>query len=293
MNKINRLGTYVVRIENIKKNRTGEMIDYLLNGDHENHLDKSVILSSNNDRGKFVINNLEKVDKNTKRKKGKGGKPLSVSDKSLTFNIPKDYEASQDEVIEIQKRLYDHIRILYKENKINVKDIDFFTNIHYQENKHINFILPYLDQSGASIPFIKSTNHFLKPISKVFTQIVDSVLGTNIKTYKTELEKLEEFNEIENLDIEVLTLEEVQELKESVKDNKLLKRGYDYYYKILNGGNELKTIDRLINTTEKMKNDSKVSKEEYEEFIRHLRGLGLHTKLSEEGKNKVLNSVKK
>lgn len=293
MNKINRLGTYVVRIENIKLKRAAEMVDYLLNGDHKNHFDKSEIISTNLERGKFIVNNNEKIQRNKDKKKGKGGKPLSISDKSLTFNIPKDYEASQEQVIEIQKKLYEHIRELYKKNNVNVNDIDFFTNIHYQENKHINFILPYLDHSGASIPFIKSTNHFLKPISKVFTKIVDNVLGTNIKTYKTELDKLEELEDIENLDFENLTLEEVQELKEQNKDNQLLKRGYDYMYKILNGSIELKTIDRLLNTLKKIEGDTKVTQEEKDLFIKHIRASNLHNGLNEEGKNKIINSMKK
>lgn len=80
-----------------------------------------------------------------------------------------------------------YINDMYLENGAD-RSADIFTNIHYQDNPHINFTLPYLDSEGKTVRFVKSRTYFFKKIAKHFTKVVDNTLGTNIKDYKTESE---------------------------------------------------------------------------------------------------------
>lgn len=288
-NKINYLGTYIVRIENINVQRAEQYIEYLLNGDHNNHIDRTEIVNTIGVKDKYVVNNKMKILRNKQNKVGKGGKPLKVSDKSLTFNIPKDYECSEGDLITIQNLLFDFIKLMYKENNVEVEEVDFFTNIHNQENQHINFAIPYLDQKGKTIPFIKSNEHFHKQLAKRFTMVVDNVLGTNIKTYMTELDQMSKSEEIMD-NLPNLELSEIQELKVKHKDNKLVKRTLDYVYKIINGVDNNKHIDNLLKTVDKITNsEKKLNKEEYEDLERALRQGGLLKHLSQEGRQTILN----
>lgn len=290
-NKINYLGTYIVRIENINVQRAEQYIEYLLNGDHDNHIDRTEIVNTIGEKDRYVVNNKLKILKNKENKRGKGGKPLKVSDKSLTFNIPKDYECSERDLIDIQTQLFNLIKNMYRENGVNVEEVDFFTNIHNQENKHINFAIPYLDQDGRSIPFIKSNRHFHKQLAKQFTWIVDNTLGTNIKTYMTEVDQMSKADEIMD-NMATLELSEIEELKVKYKDNKLVKRALDYVYKIMNSTNNNKNIQRLLNTVEKIGNNGKLNEEEYEEFKKVMRKNGLLNALTEADRKKIKNSLK-
>jgi len=296
INRIKNLGTYIVRIANIEKQRVEQYIDYLLNGDHDNHINKTEILNTIGDKDPFVINNKLKILKNKDSHKKKGGRPLKVSDKSLTFNIPKDYDCSEQQLIDIQMKMFEHIKKLYSDKNINVEAIDFFSNIHNQDNQHINMCIPYLDQNGKTIPFIKSNDLFLQAIAKHFTKVVDDTLGTNIMDYMTELDQMSRSEEImENMDS--LELSEIQELKVKHKDNKLVKRTLDYVYKIMNGvenNNDIqKHIDNLLKTVDKVKVDKKITTEEYNDLAAAMRNAGLLKFLDKIGKDKILKAANK
>jgi hypothetical protein len=294
MNKIKNLGTYIVRIANIKKQRAEQYIDYLLNEDHDNHIGRTEILNTIGEKDPFVINNKLKLLKNKASHKKKGGRPLKVSDKSLTFNIPKDYDCSDEQLIEIQMEMFKHIRKLYIEKNIPIELVDFFTNIHNQKNKHINLVIPYLDQNGKIIPFIKSNDLFLQQVAKHFTKVVDDVLGTNIMDYMTELDQMAKSDEI-MANIDTMTLSEIQELKKKHKDNKLVKRTLDYMFRILSGIEKNEDVQKHINNLEKtiskVGKDKKLTKEEFEDFKRALQKSGLMGQLSPEGREKVLNAA--
>lgn len=268
MNKIANIGTYITRIENVIKTEVDQMVNYLVNEEHGHHL-SSDILNTLQNREEYLEHNGDKIAKNTEMKKGKGGKPLKVSNKSLTFNIPKDYEASEQQAIDIQLKLFDFIKNMYKSKGFDFKDIDYFTNIHYQENKHINFILPYLDNNGYSIPFIKSKD-ILKEMASEFTKITDEVLGTQIENYQTATAALETAEkELEN--IENLTLEDISLLKVKYKDNKLLKRTYDYLYRLLNNPAS-KNQERLNATIDKLITNEEIPGEDLDELIKVING---------------------
>jgi len=289
--KSNHLDTYITRIENIEKTKVQQLVNYLLSEEHSNH-ENSRILSNNNNPDEYLENNQNKINSNSKRKRHIGGKKLKYSNKSITFNIPVDYEVTDINLKNIQSRLVEYIKFMYKNENIDLRDIDIFSNIHDQGNSHINLIIPYLTDNGETIRFIKSQDKFLKVVAKEFTNIVDNELNTNIQTYKTRYDQIEELNET-YLNYDKLTLEDISELKKKVKDNKLLKRSYDYLYKVINGGNQIKTIQRLANTAKAMGKSEKVTKEEYDLFLKHLRLSGFMEKLSEEGKTIIKDSIKK
>jgi hypothetical protein len=188
---IKNLGTYFCKIENINKNELRQYMDYLLNDDHDNH-DTTEILGNSMDGveiEEYLIRNEMKIKTNDENYK-KGVK-LKVSDKSLTLNIPPTYAASESHLKTIQKEMLTFINELYLDNTLDgSKDMskDIFTNIHNQENQHINFTLPYLDNEGKTIRMIKSKRYFFQKIAKQFTKVVDKVLDKNIKEYKTQVE---------------------------------------------------------------------------------------------------------
>lgn len=290
MNKINNLGTYVVRIENIVKTELEQYVNYLLNGDHGNHSERTEIVDTILDKDEYMVGELLKIRENGQRKVGKGGKPLKVSNKALTFNIPKDYEVSADDCKEIHRRLRSYMFGLYRANGYELGEVEIFSNIHLQGNAHINLAIPYLTIEGKTIPFIKSRDRFLKTIAEEFTNITDNVLGTNIKDYMTELDQIDAAEEI-MANLADLEPSDIQELKEKHKNNKLVKRTLDYVYRIMNGANENKHIQNLVKTVEKVGKNAKLTQEEYDDLVAALRSNNLLRGLSEEDKKKI-QSVK-
>ena len=281
------LETYITRIENIKINTFKTMLNYLTDEKHNNHKNSHIISAFNNvDKSALIVNNKLKILANIKKQKLKGGRTLKISDKTLTFNIPKSYKANEKQLKNIQIRLYNFISGEYTRNNINVNKNDFFSNIHKQQNSHINFIIPYLDQNGKAIAFIKRKS-FLKLVATAFTKIVDNELNTNIKTYISqteELEKLEDFKE----SIEELTLTQLTQLKQEYKDQKLLKRFLDYAYKIKNKQQKqleyIKDADLLFKTMLAIKNSNKqqINKESRDLIVNVLKQLNLIKNLNTE-----------
>lgn len=209
---MNNLETYITRIENIEKGKVEQYLDYLNNKDHSNHLERTEIISSSCDTRTFYKHNKKKIIQNRLNKTR--GVKLKHSNKSLTFNLPKQYESSVEQSKTIQKELMNTLIRIYKENGVEVSENDFYTNIHKQDNEHFNFIIPYLDNNGKTIRFIKSKDKFYKQISKEFTSIVDNTLGTNINQYKIDLEKLKIETKETKKELTITT-----EKLESVKDN--------------------------------------------------------------------------
>lgn len=295
------LETYKVGMENIniskKGGRTANLenyIDYLLNGDHDNHIDRTEILNTIGDKNKMIVDSRERVLKNVEhRKKVNRGRPLKVSHKSLTFNIPKDYEVSEEDCIAIQMSLIEMIKALYAKNGYELDSVEFFSNIHFQANKHINVVIPYLSPEGKILPFTKSRKRFFMFMAREFTKIVDNRLNTNINDYRTKQQQIQEADRILK-NMGDLTLSEIQELKEIHKNNKLIKRALDYAYKIINavGENKQKSIDRLVNTIETISADGKVTEEEYAMLVKVLRNNGFLKGLTEDAKKKIYNSIK-
>jgi hypothetical protein len=240
---LSNLKTYITKIENIEKTRVNQYLDYLNNEEHSNHIGRTEIVGQMNDRQSFFDNNQKKIDRNVE--KTKRGVKLKYSNKSLTFNLPKDYETTEKDLKTIQNNLVDTLIGIYKENGVEVSKIDFYSNIHNQQNKHINFIIPYLDVNGKTIRFIKSKDNFYKRISNEFTKIVDNVLNTDIKQYitveqkfdkvKSDNEVLEQFEELLEMDFDLeFVINEIEQLIQHT-DSKPIKNFLRYNLRLQNG----------------------------------------------------------
>jgi len=184
---IRNLGTYYCSIENIDKRELKQYMNYLLSEKHENHEDTEILGNSmNEDEIKQYLARSDKyidtnINNNTR------GVKLQVSEKSLCLTFPPSYNPTREQCLIVQEEMNKYINDMYLENGAD-RSADIFTNIHYQDNPHINFTLPYLDNKGKTVRFVKSRTYFFKKIAKHFTKVVDNTLGTNIKDYKTENE---------------------------------------------------------------------------------------------------------
>ena len=275
--------TYIVRIQNVEKEKVKQYINYLESETHSNHLDNTTI--SNNEIGGeyFLKINDKKIEDN--KINYPEGRKLKHSNKSLTFNIPKDYKTTIEDLKTIKENVFKELLDLYEENDIEVYRNDFFCNIHNQENSHINFVIPSLDHSGKSIRFIKSQDKFYKNIAAKFTVIVDKQLNTNFKTYKEELYEDKGIVEetLESVLNDTLNLEELEKGKLRNKDNKLIKRLFTYMIRLKKKQDQdiedNKTIENLKSTIKKVQEDGNITSEEEDMLWGHLRGLGLDRRM--------------
>ena len=292
MSGLNNLKTYITKIENVEKGRVKILIDYLLNKEHGNHSGKTEILNTIIDKKEFWVHNALKIKTNKLRRKGKGGSPLKVSNKSLTFNIPPDYHTTEYEAIKIQIGLFDYIKEKYALNGHIMKDIDFFTNIHFQNNTHINFIIPYLNTNGETMRFIKPED-FIKDLAAEFTKITDNVLGTNIKNYRTEAQQLEEEEIVfDAIDFENVTLKDIKKLKKKYKHNGLLTKVFSNIYRVMNTATE-KSVKHLNKNIEKAVKGETLTLEEQEDLNNLLEGAGILKMLGVEQKKAWIKSMQK
>lgn len=301
---MNYLNTYITRIENVSKNEVKQMLDYLENENHSNHSD--TIFINNYNLKTFFGRNKHKIflneENRNKRKKSKGRK-LKDSNKMITFNIPKDYKPTQEQIIKIQSEVIEYVKELYLKKDIVLNNNDLYSNIHFEKtkNRHINLMIPNLDNNGNTIRFIKEKS-FLKDISKQFTTSVDNTLDTTIDLYSTmkeqlqyltnqneklKSENLELVNQNEKLQVDLMEMEkdfenlenlllvEIKDKKDKYKENKTLKRFYDYLYRIKSKMDKNKDfgkdIDRLIDTYIKIIYDSEIDNNElvifFDEFM--------------------------
>lgn len=283
------LKTYITKIENINKYQVSKYLKYLLSNTHENHIGRTEIFNNSVDPKLFFMNNASKIRINNQLQKR--GRALKVSNKSLTFNIPKSYHVTKKDMIEIQSKLLNSILEYYKERNYNISGSEIFSNIHLQQNNHINFIIPILNhKTYKSMRFLKDRK-FHSDMAKTFTKIVDNHLGTYIGNYNIENETIAFIEEEENKNY---TLEELSILKDKYKGRKLIKRFYDYIYRIkakeLQQIEDSKTIDRLITTYTKILEDKDITQEEAKSLRKVLKGVELRKTLSKE-QNSKLNTL--
>jgi len=184
---IKNLGTYYCSIENIEKRDLKQYMNYLLSEKHENHEDTEILgnTMNNEEIEQYLLRSDKYIDTNINN--NTRGVKLKVSEKSLVLTIPPSYNASREDCLFIQEEMFLFINNEYRNNQSDRSE-DIFSNIHYQDNPHINFTLPYLDKNGKTLRFVKSKTAFFKKIAKQFTKVVDKRLETNIKDYKTQAE---------------------------------------------------------------------------------------------------------
>lgn len=190
------LKNYSVNIRNIKVNRENHILNYLSDNEHKNHTTKNTkIIELSNMTEWENLNNL-KLLKNQENRKRRGGAKLKVSNKLLYFNVPPTYEANENEMKKINYYLIEEIKKLYKSYEIEIEDNEIYSVLHQQENPHLHIILPYLDKNGNAIRKVKSKEEFYIKLKFLFTHIVDKVLETDYKQYKTLSEDKQEHNQV-------------------------------------------------------------------------------------------------
>ena len=179
------LKNYVVKIENVESGKESKIIKYMFNETHQNHT-QTIILKNGvvDDGDEFFLHlqELKHLNEMNYLKNKKGGRKLKRIAKSLTFNIPKYYEVSEEQAEQINAVLEQEIFKLLEAKGIEIDKI--LSVIHYQENTHIHTQIPMLDKNGKNIREL-NTKSFLTELKLVFTQSVDTILKTNIEKAKT------------------------------------------------------------------------------------------------------------
>lgn len=242
------LKTYVVKVKNIHKEKFVRYIKYLNNESHKNHKKHNTKIFSK-PSGNFIQREKYKVEANTRKyiKIKKGGRKLKISNKSFTFNIPNKYSVSVEQVKEIQKKLNKTIIDLYKSYNCSISELDLYNSIHYQQNPHIHYILPYLDTNGNTLRFILNKS-FTTQLKVLFTDIVDTQLNKNINKYQTKpKEELEEEKYIREL-VELKTVLS-NYMKYQVEDKQRI------YFK-----SQIVSIDRILKTNDLLKQQDKLKR---------------------------------
>lgn len=185
------LFSYSVQIKNIDVGSgVKKYVNYLNSYSHNNHnrTKFKIIGLQDNENGNLeedfikLMKYKQNKNKSNYEENGKGGKKLKRIGKSLTFNVPPKYNPSVDNLKDIYKDLVGYLKSLYERNGFILTDKDFYSNIHYQDNSHINMILPTVDLFGNNIRFINSESIF-NQIRKQFTLTVDKTLNKDISTY--------------------------------------------------------------------------------------------------------------
>lgn len=182
------LKNYTVIIKNVKVGKQNNMIKYLTDAKHKNHVNTTFKNATEIDEETYKENLLKKVHQQelAYMKNAKGGRKLKRIAKSITFNLPKDYDATPKQVISINLKLLEEIEKLCWNIHIDLTKNDLYSIIHYEEKKqdHVNLILPTIDNQGKNIRHFNSPA-FAKQIKVLFTEIVDNTLNTDIKQYTT------------------------------------------------------------------------------------------------------------
>lgn len=174
------LKNYVVKVANVEVGEQNKIIKYLVNREHKNH--KNTVINSTDNALDYQTNLLNKIHTNEVNylKNKKGGRKLKRIAKSFTFNLPKNYDCSLNEIKLIDELIKSKLAKSISDIGIELNIMDIFSASHYQENKHIHLILPTVDNNGKNVRYF-NTPTFLTEIKVIFTEIVDKVLEKNIE----------------------------------------------------------------------------------------------------------------
>ena len=107
------LKNYTVIVKNVDIVKENNLINYLVNERHRNHLKKDTKIIEFSNRKTYQTHNENKVkiNRNNYILNGKGGKSLKRISKSYTFNLPKSYKSivSIEQMRQIDSMLKRHI----------------------------------------------------------------------------------------------------------------------------------------------------------------------------------------
>lgn len=228
------LKNYTVIVKNVNIDKRNTILKYLTNKDHKNHKNNTEIFEYSDVKifEKITNQKLKKNEENYIINK-KGGKKLKVVNKSLTFNLPKDYKkiATPEKCQEIYNQVIKKIIREYKAFGVEITEKELYGVLHYQNNPHIHLILPYLDMKGNTIREIKPKS-FINRLKVIWSMSVDNVLNTAINDYKP-LSKEEQAHNYK--------IRQLQDLKEWYITLQRIDNKETKYYT-----NQIKNIDRLL-----------------------------------------------
>lgn len=182
------LKNYVVKVENITISERKKYIKYLESDKSKSHTNTKIININNKSEKDLELKLMELIHKNNVDyvANGKGGQKLKNIFKSITFNIPPDYNATEQQLISISKNLEKEIIEYYKLKNIEYDKESFFNIAHYQDNPHTHLLIPTIDKNGKNNRLLKNKS-FLTLLKGIFIKIVDKELEKNIKDYKVEV----------------------------------------------------------------------------------------------------------
>lgn len=201
------LKNYVVIAENVSIERQSNMIDYLFNEKHSNHKNTKIIAETTKDSYITHLTKLKHKNELNYISNAKGGKKLKRIAKSLTFNPPKDYNLTEQQIKDIVKELKRLLSEEFKAKEIELTETDLLFVAHIQKNSHIHALIPTLDKNGRNIREINAKS-FITSLKVLFTQSVDKILSKNIEDYKIEANNKEDriINDLERLKADYETL---------------------------------------------------------------------------------------
>lgn len=207
---------YVVRIKNVKVDRLRTMLNYLNDGEHKNHTKKNTEIIELSNRERFEEISNEKIVRNLTayKKNAKGGRPLSVYGKSLTFNIPREFDFDMKTSERIYEDLVEGIKELYQNlppfkkgeegESYDLREEEIYSVLHNQENPHYHIVIPYLTANGETIRGTKS-RVFLSQLKALWSEIMVKHYGISLEEYQPASE------EVKNLCINRRFLEDLEE----------------------------------------------------------------------------------
>jgi len=246
---------YVVKIEKINyKDGLIKYVDYLKNDKHSNHKKTNKIvelsqISSTN----FMFNTINADNfVNLKRTMArKGGRPSTELAKSLTFNIPKEYNVGDHHLKLLNIKILKDISAYLK---VDIEELEkkTYSVAHFQENTHIHFLIATTLVKGGKQQKNRDikTKSFLNFVKSSFTKHLDDILETNITKYKPlmapNLNKITK-SEATHLENELMALRaKLNELKLKEKDTNNLKY--------------LEAIEKDLNSNKTIKAATKMNK---------------------------------
>lgn len=246
------LKNYVVKVKNVSFESSQKFIGYLLSSNVKSHEKTKILNFKNTDKNQIMSNLIDIKSKNEKLYylNGKGGKKLKNIFKSLTLNIPKDYEVNENDMLEIHKLFEYHLETFLKSKGIF---IDLQNNVsvgHFQDNKHIHYLLNQLDKNGNNIRLF-TEKKFLNTLKVFFSMSVDKVLDTKIDNYKVEVLK----------DNKVKSKEKFTDMKEKVTYQNLLMDLESMYEEDRENSflkNTIFSVNKHISNLRRNKNDTEL-----------------------------------
>jgi len=258
------LKNYTVIVKNVDIVKENNLINYLVNERHRNHLKKDTKIIEFSNRKTYQTHNENKVkiNRNNYILNGKGGKSLKRISKSYTFNLPKSYKSivSIEQMRQIDSMLKRHITKIYADFNIDINTDEIYSVLHYQDNPHLHLLTPYLDKNGK---VIRQINHkgFTSKLKITFSKIVDKVLNQDISKYQKDSPEQNNINKVK-IDLERLKdwyedLMRIDGVETTFYKNQII--SIDRMIKDIDNVSD-KDMNRIYKNVEKVKNGRKITK---------------------------------